>query len=93
MKDDHGPKAGCKWNECGLGDFDNCPFGRDDWKNKKPSPSRGLVKLHKELAELEPHCQHEWHQVSNDLDHRVYCIFCLEIEKLAIPSFDESEAT
>lgn len=71
IDDGHGPKAGCNWTECGLDEPDSCPFTRDD------------EVLHARRR-IEVNCKHEWHQVSNDLDHRVYCIYCLTIKKLAI---------
>lgn len=72
---DHGPKAGCNWQKCGLLEPFDCPFVKDDVK----TPFENFM----DMAEM-TQCAHEWHQVSNDLDHRVYCIYCLTIKKLAI---------
>lgn len=80
--DNHGPRAGCNWNQCGLDEPDTCPFVKDEIGMKH---TKLPVDVEHMRSLAKPTCKHEWHQVSSDLDHRVYCIHCLKIEKLAIP--------
>lgn len=44
--DDHGPRVGCKYTECGLGDPANCPFVKDGIANEASQPTGLPVHQH-----------------------------------------------